>query len=128
MNGLLCERGKDFLVPALVLVAYKNVHRFGDFGKFLLGGEPIGANPLRTLLNFLEEAGDAYFHKLVEIVGGDGEEFYAFEEGVADVAGFFKDTAIELQPLNVPVEVIARIIEGDASHKLSFCLVGEEKR
>ena len=125
--GLLCERRKDFIVPAFVLVANEDVHRFGDFGEFLLGGQAIWTDSLRALLDFLQEARDADFDELVEVVGGDSKKFSAFEERIADVAGFFEDTAIELQPLDVAVEVVARIIERDAGHRLSFCLVGEEE-
>ena len=126
-NGLLRERGKDLVVPALVLVAHENVHRVGDFGKFLLSGETVGADALRALLNLLKETGNADLDEFIEIVCRDCQEFDALKKWIARIAGFFEDTAIEFEPLEVAIEVVARVFELDSCHRF-FRLVGEEKR
>ena len=71
------------------------------------------------MLDFLEEAGNTDLHEFVEIVGSNGEKLYAFEKRITWVAGFFEYTAIEFEPLNVAIEVVARIFETNSGHMLS---------
>jgi hypothetical protein len=79
----------------------------------------VRADFVGAVFDALQEAGDADFDKFVEIVGGDGEELDAFEERIAEVASFFEDAAIEFQPLEVAVEIVARVVEVVAGHELS---------
>lgn len=110
-DGLFRESGKNLVVPAFVLVANKNVHALGDFGKFQFGGQTVRADALRALFDLLEKAGDANFDEFIEIVRCDGEEFDALKKRVARVARFLQHATIELQPLNVAIEVVTRILE-----------------
>src|SRR5215475_8724496 len=123
-NGLLREGREDFVVPAFVLVANENVHAFRNFGEFLFSGEAVGADALGALLDFLEETGNADFNKLIEIVGSNGKKLYPLKKRVTRIARFFEYTAIEFEPLDMAIEVVARVFEANSGHIALFAWSG----
>jgi len=95
------------------------VHGGGNFCQFFFGGQAVGADFAGAVFNLLEEAGDANFHEFVEVVGSDGQKFDAFEQGVANVAGFLEDAAIEFEPLDVAIEIVLGVVERWSFHRVS---------
>jgi hypothetical protein len=67
-----------------------------------------------AMLDLLQQASQAHFDKLIEIAGGNSQEFYALEQRVRSVARFFQHAAIEGKPRLVTVEIVARIVEGNS--------------
>ena len=61
------------------------------------------------MLHLLQQAGDSYLDKFVQIAGGDGKEPHPFQQRIAFVQRFFEHTTIECQPGLVAIEVITRI-------------------
>src|SRR5271168_1035890 len=116
-DGMFRKRWEELGVPAFVLVADKGMHRRGNFLEFLFGGETVGPGFPRAMLDALQEAGDAHLDKFIEVIRGDSQEFDAFQKRVPDVAGLFEDAAVELQPLHMAVEIVARVVECGACHK-----------
>lgn len=112
------QHRQNLIVPGFVLVPYENMHRLGDVFQLLLGGEPIRAEFPRSVLDALKKTGNSNLHEFVQIVRGDGQEFHALKKRVPDVPGLFQYAAIELQPPNVAVEVVLRIVESNAFHKI----------
>jgi len=64
----------------------------------------------------LQKAGYADFDKFVQIIGGDGQEFHTFEKRVAAILGFLQHPAVEGHPLQVAIEIKARIVERRTFH------------
>src|SRR4029077_14663961 len=94
----------DFVAPAGVLIFHEIVDVGGELGESFAGREAVGAGVHASLLGLLEKPRDADFDELVEIAGGDGEEFYALKERVGGVERFFEDAAIEGHPGEMAVE------------------------
>ena len=69
------------------------------------------------MLDALQKAGNADFDEFVEIVGGDGEELDALEERITEIARLLKYAAIEIEPLYVTVQVVARVVERGTSQR-----------
>ena len=78
----LRERGKEFVVPDSVLIVDEDVHRGGNLRQFFFGGEAVGADFARAVFDLLEEAGNADFDEFIQVVGGDGQELDALEQGL----------------------------------------------
>ena len=117
-DAVFRERGKKVVIPAFVLIADEHMHGLGHLGQFVGSGQAIRANFPRAVFDALEKAGDAHLDELVEVVGRNGQELHALKKRIPDVPGFFEDTAVELQPLHMAVEVVARIVEGNAFHRI----------
>jgi hypothetical protein len=49
-------------------------------------------------MNLPDQAGDPDHEEFVEIVGGDREEAQPFQQGVAEIGGFFQNATVELEP------------------------------
>jgi hypothetical protein len=96
------------------------VHGLGNLFEFALDGEPVGADVRCAVLEVLKKAGNAHFDKLVEVVRGDREEFDALEKRGVRIAGLLENPPIEFEPLDVAVEVIARVVESNALHGKLF--------
>src|SRR5438270_12488846 len=103
------------------------MHSGGYLRQLLFGSQTVGADVARAILNLLEKAGDAHLHEFVEIIGGDGEKLDALEKRVADVASFLEHAAIELQPLNVAIEIMTRVVESRAFRLNHGMLSGRER-
>ena len=103
-NAGFAHGGQQLLIPAAVLVGDEalglvlhGVERFAE-------GGAVGRRFVVAVFNALQDAGDANLEELVEIAGGDGEEFDALEQRVGGVLGFFQHTAVEAQPGFVAAE------------------------
>jgi len=55
------------------------------------------------VLNALQKTGHAHFHEFIEVIGGDGQEFYALQKGVGGIARLLQNTPVEIEPLDVAV-------------------------
>ena len=117
-DGLLRQRRKQLLVPAFVLVADKHLHRGGNLCEFLFGGQPIRSGLARTMFDPLQKTRNAHLHELIQIIGRNGQKLHALQQRIIFVARFFQYAPVELQPLQVPVEVVARIVQSDAFHRI----------
>ncbi len=62
---------------------------------------------VETFFHALEDTGDANLDELIEVAGGDSEEFDALEERVGSVVGLFEDAAVELKPALVAIDETA---------------------
>ena len=101
------EFGDEAVVPAIGLVEGEAVQVAADAVEALGAGEAAGVDALgeaEAFFKALEDPGDANLDELIQVAGGDGEEFYALEEGVGGVVGFFEDAAVELKPAFVAVD------------------------
>jgi len=80
------------------------------------GVRPSGLTPLRALLDFLEEAGNADLDEFIQMLAVMARNLDALKKRVGDVARFFGHATIELKPLNMSVEVVAPVVEADSWH------------
>jgi hypothetical protein len=101
-NAMLAELREELLIPALVLGCDELVDVGGEDFKGLVGAKAVVSGLAIAVFNALHESGLAHLNVLVKIVGGDGEEFYALQEGVGGVLGFLEDAPIELHPGVIP--------------------------
>jgi hypothetical protein len=65
----------------------------------------------------LQQSRQPDFHELIQIAGRDRQKLDALQQGIVDVERFLQDTAVELQPGKMPVNVVARIVQRDARHQ-----------
>ena len=101
------ERGDQALAPGSVLLQGEAVEHIADPEETLIGGQTAFIGLLsrsHVLFHLLQRAGNADLYELVEVAGGDGEELYALEQGIACVVGFFQHTLIEEHPAFVAIE------------------------
>ena len=70
------------------------------------GVEAVGSTGSGPAVAQLQEAGDPYFEELVEDIGDDPQKAHALQQGVAPVARFFEDTAVEIEPGELAVDVV----------------------
>ena len=114
------QRWQQVRIPAFILGCHELVHGLRDMVQLFCGGQAVGADVLRAMFDILQETRNANFHEFVQIVGGDGQEFYAFEQRIAAVARFFQHALVERHPLQVAVEVKAVIVKVYTCHKPSW--------
>src|SRR5581483_8651514 len=69
-----------------------------------------------AVFDLLHQAGDADLKELIQIVGADGEKLQPFEQGIGFVLRLFQHTPVELQPRKLAVDVVSRVVHGDARH------------
>ena len=97
------ERGDEFLAPASVLIRHECVDPFDELGENFFLRAAIWAGVAASLLDLLQEAGEAHLDELVEIARRDGQEFHAIEERVRRIARLFEHALVELQPREVAI-------------------------
>jgi hypothetical protein len=90
--------GEKVLVPAAILVGDEALGIVLEDVEGLAEGSAVGRGFVIAVFNALEDAGDADLEELVEIAGGDGEEFDAFEQGIGGVLGFFEHAPVKAEP------------------------------
>lgn len=56
------------------------------------------------------ETGHANHEKFIQIRGEDRQKLHAFQEGVPLILGFFQDPLIELQPAELTIQEMVRLI------------------
>ncbi len=100
------------LVPAAVLALDEGAQLGGVAIEGLLRRHAIGPDLVVAVLNALHHAGDADFYELVEIGGGDGEEFDPLEQRIAGVFSLLQHPSVEAQPGLIAAE----------KELFSFCL------
>ena len=106
----------QFFVPAFILISNKHVHCRRNLFELFARSVTVRADVLRAMLDLLQETGDPDFNKFVQIIGGDGKKLDAFKQRVAVIAGFFKNALVEGHPLEMAVEIEARILETCLRH------------
>ncbi len=116
-DAVLAQLGEQFLVPAAVLGGDEFVDFGGEHGEGLIGAQAVVTGLAVAVLDALHEAGLAHLDVFVEVVGGDGEELDAFQQGVGGVLGFLQDAAVELHPGVVPA-VEELLFVGSSGHRL----------
>ena len=79
-----------------------------DQVQLFLGGKAVGAALGRAVFDALQEAGDAHFDKLVEIIGGNREEPDPLKQGMGVIGGFFEHPAVEMQPGQLSIDKTLR--------------------
>ena len=97
-DALLAQVREELMVPAVVLGGDELVNVGGEAVKGFVGTEAVEPGLAVAVFNALHEAGLADFDVLVEVGAGDGEELYAFQQGIGGVFRLFKDAAVELHP------------------------------
>ena len=102
------QRGNEFFAPASVLFRHELVNSLHQLGENFFLRAAVGAGVAISLLDLLQEAGEANFDELVEIARGDGQEFHALEERIRGIARFFEHALVELQPREVAIQRTAR--------------------
>ena len=85
------------------------MHRRGYAIEFLGWCEPIRADGLPAVLDFLEEARHPDFDEFVLVICR--KELHALQQRIARVARLFQNTVVERQPLQVTVPVEAGIAQ-----------------
>ena len=98
------KRGDKFFAPAVVLVLHERVDPLDQLGENFVLRAAVGAGVAVSLLDLLQEAGEADLDELVEIARGDGQEFHALEERIRRIARFFENALVELQPREVAIQ------------------------
>ena len=106
VDPLIGQCRKQLVVPAGVVRADQLVCLGGDRLELLVGGEAVGSTGSGPAVAQLQEAGDPYFEELVEDIGDDPQKAHALQQGVAPVARFFEDTAVEIEPGELAVDVV----------------------
>jgi hypothetical protein len=71
------------------------------------------------MFDALEKTGNANFHELIQVAGGDGQKFHTLEQRIIFIAGLFEDAPVKLQPLQVPIKIVTRIFQRDSFHRVS---------
>ena len=99
----------------MVLLFDVGVHFFDEYVEGLLEGAAVGVDFVVAVFNALEDAGDADFYEFVEVAGGDGEEFDAFEERIGGVFCLFEHAAIEFEPGGIAAVEKLRLGGGSAT-------------
>jgi hypothetical protein len=120
VNPVARQQRQQFLVPAFVLLAHEELHRSRHHLQLFARGQAVGTNVPGAVLDLLQKAGNTNFHELIEVVGGNGEELYAFEKWICRVSRLFQDTLVEGHPLQMAVEIKTRVIERDTCHQASW--------
>ena len=93
---------QQLLVPAAVLRFNEAVNIGRQHGQRLVGTKPVKARLAVAVLDPLHQSGLANFNVLVEVVGGDRQEFDPLQQRIAGVFGLFKHTPVKLHPGVVP--------------------------
>ncbi len=96
------------------------------------GVRPSGLLVADAFADLRAEAGDADHEELVEVIGGDRQEFKPLEQRVLPVGRFFEHAAIEVQPgqltVDKPVRTGQKIRRGMARAGLRHALFGAPQR
>ena len=114
-NSVLGQRGAQ-RIPALVLIINERVSKARQNLALLRQRQSIGAGFVVAVLDLLHHGGHANLEKLVQIVGGDGQELQPLQKRVAFILGFFEHTAVEREPGSISVEIVLWILQRNASH------------
>ena len=69
-----------------------------------------------AVFELLQQAAYPDFKEFVQIAGGDGEKFHAFEQRVAEIPGFFEHAPIKLQPRCFAVQEWRAIAQSLPNH------------
>src|SRR5581483_8877517 len=117
-DPVLCHLRAQFVVPAAILLLDKFVGSGRNPLTFFQAGQAIRPRLGISVLDLLDQAGHADFEELIQVAGGDGEEFQAFQQRIVRVLRLFQYPVVEGEPGRFPVQVIRRIFELHASHEL----------
>ena len=111
MDAGLGQRRPQLPVPEVVLAGNKLVQQAGQLRALLSRRQPVRTGVIVAVFNPLQQAGNAHLEKLVEIARRNRQELYPLQQGIGIVLRFLQHPAVELQPREITVEVILRIIE-----------------
>src|SRR2546421_675375 len=100
-----------------VLLGDEFVHPAFDGGELLGGREPVRPVVLRLDpgIHLLLQAGHPDLEELVQVGAEDREEFEALEPGVRRVGRLFQHAGVELEPGELPVQVVVRRVGGQGA-------------
>jgi hypothetical protein len=70
------------------------------------------------VLDALQKTRHPHFHELVQVAGRNSQKLDALQQRVFLVARLFQHALVKLQPLNIPVEIVARIVQFYTFHKM----------
>src|SRR5258708_21200751 len=86
-------------------------------------GETVGSGGVVAVFELLQQAAYPDLKEFVEITGGDGQKFHAFEQRIAEIPGFFEHAPIKFQPRFFPVEEGSAISQSFPYHFFTnyFC-------
>lgn len=90
----------------IVLVRDHALDAFSDGSEGFAGAEAVGTVGVAAVFQQLFEGGDADFEELVEIRADDREKLQPFQQGLGGILGLLKDALVELQPAQLPVDVV----------------------
>jgi len=88
-----------------VLVGDHLLNAFMDGEEGVAWAEAVGSVSIASVFQQLFQGRDADFKEFVQVGADDGEEFEAFEEGLGGILSFLKDSLIEFQPTQLPIDV-----------------------
>ena len=120
----LAQRGQKRFAPTRILLVDKFVNGVGHNANCAARCKAIRSGLSSAVLGLLQKSGETNFHKLVQIIRGDGEKFYSLEERIFGVERFLKDAFVELQPRDVAIEEETRVIERSAG-QLIYLVFGD---
>ena len=117
----LWRRGRQqFVVPTFVLVTHEHVHRRGNASSSSSVVRPSGLisrEPCSMRCRKLETRISTNSSRLLAVMA---RNLTRSSSGIAKIARFFQHAPVEFQPLDVAIEIVARIIELWAFHKFSW--------
>src|SRR5260370_27202689 len=80
--------------------------------------EAVGSGGVMAVFELLQQAAYPDLKEFVEITGGDGQKFHAFEQRIAEIPGFFEHAPIKFQPRFFAVEEGSAIAQSLPDHVL----------
>ena len=83
---------------------------------FLHHSEPVGRSGVVTVFELLQQAADPDLKEFVQIAGGDGQKFNAFQQRIAEIPGFFEHAPIKFQPRCFAVQKRGTIAQSLPNH------------
>src|ERR1700724_2996860 len=87
---------------------------------FLHHGETVGSGGVVPVFKLLQQAAYPDLKEFVQIAGGDGQKFHAFEQRIAEIAGFFEHAPIKFQPRVFAVEESGAITQSLPNHSVKI--------
>ena len=83
----------------------------GEGEELLFREYPVRAVVRDSGLHLLQQAGHANLEEFVQVVGHNGEEFYAFQKGIEVVLGLLKHPPVKAEPGDFPICIKLRLAQ-----------------
>ena len=121
-NSLLRQFRPQAIIPAGILFFDELMGRVFDQLPLLHHGEAVGSRGVVAVFELLQQAADTDLKEFVQVAGGDGQKFHAFQQRIAKVSRFFKHAPIEFQPRCFAVQKGGAITWSLSSHISLFLI------